>query len=79
MNEVLITVIATVPPTIASVAALIKARQAEVNTRGNGKGSLVSMVEDVLDWQVDHDVAHRRLVRRIRHTEHDLDTLESST
>lgn len=73
MNEVLVTIIAAVPTTVASVAALVKARQAEVNTRGNGKGTLVSMVEDVLDWQIDHDVQHRRLVRRVRHAERDLD------
>lgn len=82
MNDVVITVITTVPPTLAALAALIKARQTERHVRPNGRGTLVQMVElvqddigDVLDWQVDHDRKHDRLVRRIRHAEADLDDI----
>lgn len=85
MNDVIIAAIVSVPPTLASLAALLKARQAESNTRPNGRGTLVGMVEkvqddvgDVLDWQVDHDREHSRLVRRVEHAENDLDSISDT-
>lgn len=75
---ILAAAIAAIPSTIAATAAFVKAWQTNKQMQGNGKGSLVSMVEDIIDWQVDHDVEHRRLTRRVRHAESDLDDISDT-
>lgn len=78
-EPIIVAIIAAVPSTIAATAAWANARKTNQQIQGNGKGSLVSMVEDLLEWQVGHDVDHRRLVARLRHTESDLDDITDTS
>lgn len=76
MSEtVVVAVITAIPATIAATAAARSAWKTNKQIQGNGKGTLVSMVEDILDWQIDHDRKHDRLVRRVQHAESDLDDI----
>lgn len=48
LHEVVVAVLTAAPPTAGALAAWLRSRKAEENTRPNGQGSLTEMTERLL-------------------------------